>query len=138
MSFFLLDTNAVIAFLNAPLTSPVSERCRQVGFDKLVLSSVVLQELFFGSFKSGAVRMERNLKAINQLHWHDAAFERGDAEATGRIRAELTRSGKVIGPYDVMIAGQALARGWTVITNNTREFERVPGLNCEDWTLPTL
>jgi tRNA(fMet)-specific endonuclease VapC len=60
-----------------------------------------------------------------------------DAYATGHLRALLTRAGTPIGPYDVMIAGTALARGLILITANTREFSRVPGLELENWRLPS-
>lgn len=57
-----------------------------------------------------------------------------DARQAGAIRAELERTGRTIGPYDLMIAGQARARGLTVVTANTKEFERVPRLKHEDWS----
>jgi tRNA(fMet)-specific endonuclease VapC len=133
---FLLDTNAVIAFLDAPTTSPISERCRRVGFDTLALSTVVLQELYYGAFNSDERRKEFNLQRLEMLSWTLAQYDAADARETGRIRSILRRAGRPIGPYDVMIAGQALTRGWTVVTNNTGEFARVEGLKLEDWSLP--
>ena len=62
------------------------------------------------------------------------AFDPEDARAAAEIRADLKRKGTPIGPYDVLIAGQSLARGLTVVTANLREFERVEGLKVEDWT----
>jgi len=58
------------------------------------------------------------------------------AAHTGQLRAELARIGKQIGPYDQMIAGHARSQGLIVVTNNSREFERVPGLRIEDWVAP--
>ena len=55
------------------------------------------------------------------------------AEHTGQLRAELAKTGTPIGPYDQMIAGHARSRGLIVVTNNVREFQRVPGLRIEDW-----
>ncbi|EJV3268933.1 tRNA(fMet)-specific endonuclease VapC, partial [Salmonella enterica] len=52
---------------------------------------------------------------------------------TGQIRAELARKGTPVGPYDQMIAGHAGSRGLVVVTNNLREFERIPGIRIEDW-----
>jgi tRNA(fMet)-specific endonuclease VapC len=63
-------------------------------------------------------------------------FDVEDAYAAGQIRAVLTQAGTPIGPYDVMIAGTALARGLIVVAANTREFSRVAGLQLEDWRLP--
>ena len=56
------------------------------------------------------------------------------ASHTGQLRAELARSGTPIGPYDQLIAGHARSRGLIIVTNNRREFDRVPGLRVEDWT----
>ena len=62
------------------------------------------------------------------------AFDETDMVVTARIRAALRRLGTPIGPYDALIAGQALARGWTVVTANIGEFSRIDGLNVIDWT----
>lgn len=61
-------------------------------------------------------------------------FVEEDAVAAALIKANLAARGQMIGAYDLMIAGQALARGWTVVTGNTHEFSRVEGLKLEDWT----
>jgi tRNA(fMet)-specific endonuclease VapC len=60
-------------------------------------------------------------------------FDKEDARRSGQIRALLASKGTPIGPYDVLIAGQAIARNLTLITHNTDEFRRVPGLRIEDW-----
>jgi tRNA(fMet)-specific endonuclease VapC len=62
-------------------------------------------------------------------------FDAEDAEEAGDIRAVLERAGTPIGPYDVLIAGQARRRGAVLVTANTREFARVPGMKTEDWTI---
>lgn len=56
------------------------------------------------------------------------------ATHSGQLRAELAKKGTPIGPWDVMIAGHARSQGLILVTNNLREFERVPGLRLEDWT----
>ena len=63
-------------------------------------------------------------------------FDREDAHAAGEIRADLAKKGTPIGPYDVLIAGQASRRGAVLVTNNLREFKRVDNLQVEDWTVP--
>ncbi len=63
-------------------------------------------------------------------------LDREDARAAGEIRAALARQGTPIGPYDVLIAGQAKARALTLVTGNLAEFQRVEGLRIEDWTRP--
>ena len=67
------------------------------------------------------------------LRFEVLEFDREDALHSGQLRAELALSGTPIGPYDVLIAGQAIARGLTLITHNLREFQRAPGLQVDDW-----
>jgi len=63
-----------------------------------------------------------------------ANFDGADAESAALLKGALATQGQLIGPYDLLIAGQALARGWTVVTGSTHEFSRVEGLKVEDWT----
>ena len=73
---------------------------------------------------------------VDKLQFTVLEFDADDARAAGLIRAELAGSGTPIGPYDILIAGQALAQKLKLITNNTREFSRIDGLQVEDWTNP--
>jgi tRNA(fMet)-specific endonuclease VapC len=133
---YLLDTNAVVALLrNKP--AAVRERYRQAekAGDYLAVSSVVLFELWYGVEKSG--RVQENSERLRVLLSGDLDlldFDDEDAQAAGRIRAALEKIGTPIGAYDLLIAGQALRRGLTVVTANTSEFSRVTGLSWEDWT----
>jgi tRNA(fMet)-specific endonuclease VapC len=134
---YLLDTNAVVALLrNRPVR--VRERYREAekSGDYLALSSVVLFELWYGVEKSG--RVQENTERLRVLLSGDLDlldFDDEDAQAAGRVRAALERIGTPIGAYDLLIAGQALRRGLTVVTANTSEFSRVTGLSWEDWTI---
>lgn len=127
---FLLDTNAVIAVLK-DLASPIGQRLRRCRPEEVFVSSIVLHELFYGAFKSA--RVERNLAVVEGLRFGVLDFSREDARAAGEIRAALAAQGVPIGPYDVLIAGQAVARGLVLVTRNGREFGRVQGLVVEDW-----
>ena len=126
---YLLDTNVLIA--------AIAKRHRGIQQlmidrkDDLGLSAIVLHELFFGAFKSDLV--DQNLDRIEALGLPILAFDREDARVVGEIRAMLKRRGTPIGPYDMLIAGQALARGLTLITANVSEFMRVDGLEIENW-----
>ena len=73
-------------------------------------------------------KVRRFSAAIMELPW-----DRASAEAAAQIRSELERQGMLIGPYDLLIAGQALAYGLTLVTNNIREFQRVSGLKLDSW-----
>lgn len=129
---FLPDTNMFIAWTargnRAVGDRIVAER------GALFLSSIVLYELYSGAFKSDHI--DRNLRAIEGLGIPPLPFDRADAEHAGRIRADLMRRGTPIGPYDTLIAGQALARGLVVVTANAREFARIDGLRIENWIAP--
>jgi tRNA(fMet)-specific endonuclease VapC len=127
---YLLDTNAVIGLLRDD-RSPLARRARYEQFDDLATSSIVVQELFFGAFKSQ--RPDHNLSVFDSLEFPVIDFDRDDARRAGLVRAELAARGTPIGPYDILIAGHALARNLTLVTRNTREFSRVPGLRIEDW-----
>jgi tRNA(fMet)-specific endonuclease VapC len=88
-------------------------------------------ELFYGAFKSR--RAAHNVALVDALQFVVLEFDKEDARQAGEVRALLASNGTPIGPYDVLIAGQALARGLTLVTHNTDEFGRVPGLRLDDW-----
>jgi tRNA(fMet)-specific endonuclease VapC len=133
---YLLDTNAVVALLrNKP--AGVRKRYREAlaSGDYLAVSSVVLFELWYGVEKSGQVRENtERLRVFLSGDLDLLAFEDEDAEIAGQVRAGLEKLGTPIGAYDLLIAGQALRHGLTVVTANTSEFARVPGLSWVDWT----
>ncbi|TWB82429.1 tRNA(fMet)-specific endonuclease VapC [Nitrospirillum amazonense] len=126
---FLLDTNAVIAVMKGEPT--FLNRMRQYQPEDFGLSTIVAYELYFGATKSQ--RRLENTARVDALRFPILDFDREDARETGVIRAHLATAGMPIGPYDVLIAGQALARNLTLVTHNTREFPRVPRLQLEDW-----
>jgi len=127
---YLLDANAVIAALNEP-GGPLSRRLHGVAPTDVGVSAVVMHELYYGAFKSQ--RRERNLALIDALRFEVLPLDTEDARHAGEIRAWLAAHGMPIGAYDILIAGQARARGLTLVTRNLREFERVPGLSTENW-----
>lgn len=96
------------------------------------LSAIVLHELYFGAF--GGQRREQTIELYESAGLPVLPFEREDARVAAELRADLKRRGLPIGPYDVLIAGHALARDLTLVTNNTREFSRIDGLRLADWT----
>lgn len=127
---YMLDTNAVISLLNDP-TGTVSQRLRQKDPVDVRVSVVVMHELYYGAYKGQ--RRKSNLALLNTLHFEIVPMTMEDARHAGEIRALLAARGAPIGPYDILIAGQARARGLTLITRNLREFTRVPGLTTENW-----
>ena len=127
---YLLDTNAVIAVLKDS-GAPMARRLRRHAPAEVFVSAIVLHELFYGAFKSA--RVARNAALVDGLRFGTLEFSREDARAAGEVRALLATRGTPIRPYDVLIAGQARARGMVLVTRNMAEFTRVPGLLLEDW-----
>jgi tRNA(fMet)-specific endonuclease VapC len=126
---FLLDTNAVIDLLRG--NERLRARVRQHMPDDFAIPAVAAHELFYGAYRSQ--RRTENLARLESLRLLVLEFDKEDARQAGEIRAMLAAAGTPIGPYDVLIAGQARARGLVLVTHNTGEFQRVSGLQVEDW-----
>ena len=130
---YLLDTNAVIALMKNNIK--FVEQVHRVGRDQLRLCTPVEAELCYGVYKSGNPTKNRN-HLLTLLTWLPSLpFSSEAAQYFGEICAALARQGKPIGPYDLQIAAIARAHGLVVVTHNTREFTRVPGLMIEDWQI---
>lgn len=128
---YLLDTNIVIYTMNnrPPAVREAFERHQ----DSMAVSTITIMELFYGADCSRDP--ERNRRVIEGFTARLAVLDYDDKAAshTAQIRAVLKPAGKPIGPYDAMIAGHARSQGLVVVTNNTSEFERVPGLQVSNW-----
>ena len=129
---FLLDTNAVISLLGQKSEALIN-RVLDCSEGEIAIPAIVSHELYFGAYKSQKVSF--NLETIRLLlrDFVVLPFDEEDSRQAGEVGAELKKSGSPIGPYDVLIAGQARARDLILISNNVREFERVPDLRLEDW-----
>ncbi len=130
MTRYLLDANAVIGLLNDP-ASRLAQRLRQERPTDIAISAIAVHELYCGAYKSR--RASQNIALVDALRFPVLEFDREDARKAGEIRAYLASKGAPIGPYDVLIAGQSVARNLILVTHNTGEFGRVPGLRIEDW-----
>jgi len=129
---YLLDTNICIYIINkSPLK--VVHHIKKLNPHQIKLSAVSLAELEYGVSKS----RHRNQNRQALVHFASAfdilAFDDRDAEVYGLLRADLEKKGRVIGPYDMEIAAQAIARKLTLVSNNTAEFSRIPHLKLENW-----
>ena len=125
----MLDTNAVIALFKGD--AGVVRHVMQLQSWEIGISAIVLHELYFGALRSG--RAEANTARIDRLEFERLDYTAHDALAAGNLRTVLANRGTPIGPYDVLIAGQALRHGATLVTANTAEFSRVAGLAVENW-----
>jgi tRNA(fMet)-specific endonuclease VapC len=128
---YLLDTNICIYIINEQ-PAQVLQRLIQAGRESLAISTITVAELAFGVAKStradSRVKLENFLSKFPILDWgQDAAW------VYGNVRKTLEAKGQRIGERDLLLACQALSLDVTMVTNNTREFERIEGLKLENW-----
>ena len=128
---YALDTNSVVYFFKG--LDRVAERLLATPPGDVALPAVVLYELELGVAKSNAPERRRDQLAELVRRVRILPFGPDEARVTARIRADLERAGKPIGPLDFLIAGTALHHGATLVTHNRGEFGRVGGLSLEDW-----
>ena len=129
---YLLDTNVCVMYLNGRSMS-LRNRLIATPIEDIAVCSVVKSELFYGAMRSTnptktLERQQEFLARFTSLPFEDKA-----ALIFGQIRASLASAGTPIGAYDLQIAAIALANNLTLVTHNTQEFERVQGLQLEDW-----
>jgi tRNA(fMet)-specific endonuclease VapC len=129
---YLLDTNVCIIYLKGKNLN-LKQKLEAVATQEIVVCSVVKAELCFGAMKSA--NPERNFALQQKFSGQFVSIPFDDSAATifGIVRAQLETKGTPIGAYDLQIASIALANNLTLVTHNTREFERVDGLQIEDW-----
>lgn len=130
---YLLDTNICIYCINRN-PQKVIRRLQKLQIGDAGISAITYSELQYGVANSSDP--ERNLAALLEFvaPLEIADYSSTAAEAYGPIRATLKRKGTMIGPLDLLIASHALALGAILITNNVREFNRIPDLRVENWT----
>jgi tRNA(fMet)-specific endonuclease VapC len=129
----MLDTNICIyAIKHKPDT--VIKKFLSHDPEELCISAITYAELMHGVEKSMAVERNRIAMSLFLSPITILQFDERAAEEYGRIKAELEKKGTPIGPMDTLIASHAKSRGLIIVTNNTREFNRVAGLTIEDWT----
>ena len=129
---FLIDTNICIYLINGPNES-LRNRIESYDPFQISVSAISVAELEYGAAKSKFTEKNRTTLHKFLSAFEILPFDDKDAETFGTIRAFLEQKGTPIGGYDMQIAAQGLARGLTVVTNNAREFERVPSLRVVNW-----
>ncbi len=129
---YMLDTDACIALIKRKPAS-VIRRLSVLAPGDAGISAITLAELRFGVMKSSAI--DGNAAALDDflLPLEIADFGASAAESYGRVRAGLEKAGTPIGPLDTQIGAHALSLGAVLVTNNVREFRRIPGLKIENW-----
>lgn len=129
---YMLDTNICIYVIKHK-PDVVIKKFLSHDPEEMCISAITYAELMHGVEKSTAVERNRIAMSLFLSPITILQFDEQAAEAYGRIRAELEKKGTPIGPMDTLIAGHARSRGLILVTNSTREFNRVAGLTVEDW-----
>ena len=128
---YILDTNTLIYFFKG--RGGVPERLLAVSPKEIGIPTVVLYELEYGIAKSKSPKKrQQQLQELCSLV-NLFPFGHSEAKLTANLRASLEKKGTPIGPYDLLIAGTALSHNGVLITNNTKEFSRIPKLQLQNW-----
>lgn len=128
---FLLDTDTCVDVLRG--RADVLARIQSTSPDEIAVSAVTRYELFVGVYKCRDPERERGKVAALLEQVHELSLTRSAAERAAGIRATLEANGRMIGPYDVLLAGQAVDARLRLVTANAYEFERVLQLDCQTW-----
>jgi len=128
---YLLDTNIVSDLVRKPQGN-VAQHIRKVGEAQVCTSIIVAAELRYGAAKKGSPRLSAQLEAVLGA-LEVLPFETPADAAYGLLRTRLEQAGKPIGANDLLIAAQALALDYTIVTDNEKEFARVEDLRRENW-----
>jgi tRNA(fMet)-specific endonuclease VapC len=128
---YLLDTNIVSELVRRP-QGGVAQRIGEIGEERVCTSIIVAAELRYGAAKKGSARLSAQLAAVLGA-LEILPFEAPADAAYATIRAALERGGEPIGGNDLLIAAHAVSLGYTIVTDNEREFVRVAGLTHENW-----
>ena len=129
---FMLDTNICIYLINKQPIK-IIKKLKSIKTSDICISSITSSELWFGVYKSSypkqnSLALTEFLSSINTVNFNDEA-----AINYGQIRAHLEKKGKIIGAMDMLIGAHALAMNLTLVTNNIREFKRIPDLKVINW-----
>lgn len=133
---FMLDTDTCI-FLMRGESPALAAKVQSVPLQQQVMSAVTFAELTYGVQVSAAAKRKQNQSVLDSLVLHLAVLDwpQDAAKHYAEIRADLKKRGAQIGAADLMIAAHARAMGATVVTNNVKDFERVKGLEVQNWTM---
>lgn len=129
---YLLDTNVCIVYIKFPISN-VRSRIAATQAGEIAVCSVVKYEMFFGSMRSSDPVRSLQIQEAFLGQFESLPFDYTACRHAAKIRADLSRSGNLIGAYDILIAATALAHDLTLVTHNVNEFSRVIGLRIEDW-----
>jgi tRNA(fMet)-specific endonuclease VapC len=128
----LLDPNVIVHYLKGD--PAIVARIHNASRGELAIPAIVVYELEYGTLRSKLPARRRRELEAGLEHIRHVPFDSAAAMAAASIRVELEKQGSTIGPLDMLIAGTAVSRGATLVTNNAAGFSRVPGLRVLDWS----
>lgn len=136
---YLLDTNILIEFIHG--NNFVINKILNVGFDKCCMSVISLHELYFGAYNAKNIKQayyEQEMVRIGKLRERFFVLPLPEAaDNYGQLKTTLIKKGQRVDEFDMIIGGQALAAGLTIVTDNVKHFSRMPGVNVENWASET-
>ncbi len=129
---FLIDTNICIYIMNKR-PPEVIQRFKTMEVGQIAISSITVSELQYGVSKSKY--REQNFKRLEEFltPFQILAYDEYASKFYGEIRSQLENQGTIIGPLDLLIAAHALSQNLVLVTNNEKEFKRIPSLKVENW-----
>jgi len=136
MAVYMLDTD-ISSYIMKRSHDAILRRLQQVAVGEVCISVITKSELMFGVEVSPRRQQDQAALDVYLRHVEVLDYPEDAALHYAKIRADLKRRGIMIGAHDLLIAAHARCLRLTLVTNNTREFERVPGLNVENWAEPT-
>ena len=128
---YMLDSDTIIYYLNGD--KQLAERIAKIPSGKLCTSAINQAELFYGAYNSKHFRANLDLLKRFLTFVEVLAFDEESANMYGKIKAILSKNGELIADMDLCIAAVAMAHKMTLVSNNTRHFEKVSGLKLENW-----
>jgi len=129
---YMLDTN-MCSYIIRNNPRGIYEKLKEIELeDAVALSSIVVSELFYGARKKDSAKLQKVVSEFVE-HFMIYDYDKISASYYADIRAKLEKTGQIIGAHDLLIAAHALSKDATLVTNNTKEFERVEGLILENW-----
>ena len=129
---FLIDTNICIYIINKRPPEVIQKfKDKEVG--QIGISSITVSELQYGV--SNSKFREQNLRRLEEFltPFHILSYDESASKFYGEIRSQLEKQGSIIGPLDLLIAAHALSQKLVLVTNNEKEFKRIPSLKVENW-----
>jgi len=132
MKQYLLDTNICIFILRN--NKEVQKRLREVGIENCHVSEITIAELLYGAENSKDVKS--NLSQVDLLRQNIDVVPLSDSLSVyAKEKTRLRKSGNLIDDFDLLIGATAIAKGWTMVTDNLRHFEKLSGINIENWVV---